>query len=109
MRTSEENHVVDLMEWKGDVDRCTRMRYLAKQRVEEFRSKFAEDPLDVLVCCLNAQEEGKLGSFDAVEKIFNERLKREIRIRQEVLKVAKETHLNSAVVYGIFVAELDLP
>ena len=108
MRTDGENHVVDLMKWRDDADRCLKMRYLAQQRAEEFQSKFAKDPLEVLICCLDAQGEKRLGSFDAVEQIFNERLKREIHIRQEVLKVAKETHLNGAVVYGIFITELDL-
>lgn len=105
---NKENHVVDLMKWKGSEERHTRMRYLAQQRAEEFRGRFAEDQLDVLVCCLNAQEEGVLGNLEAVEQIFNERLEREIHVCQEVLKVAKETHLNGAVVYGIFITELDL-
>ena len=109
MRTDGENHVVDLMKWRGSEERHTRMRYLAKQRAEEFSNRFADDPMDVLVCCLDAQEEEMLGNREAVEQIFNERLKIEIRMRLEVLKVAKETHLNSAVVYGIFVTELDLP
>jgi len=106
---NKESCVVDLVEWKGDEERNTRMRYLAKKRAEEFLSRCAEDPLEVLICCLDAQEEGLLGNREAVEQIFNKRLRREIHIRLEVLKVARETHLNSSVVYGIFVTELDLP
>ena len=41
MRTDGENHVVDLMKWRGSEERHTRMRYLAKQRAEEFSNRFA--------------------------------------------------------------------
>lgn len=108
MQLNKGGRVVNLVSWKGNKERCTKMRYLAKQRAEEFRNRFAEDPLEVLICCLDAQEEGMLGNREAVEQIFYERLKRETRIRREVLKVAKETHLNSTVVYGIFITELNL-
>ncbi len=108
MRTNKESRVVNLSGWKNNAERCTRMRYIAQVRAEEFRNRFAEDPLEVLICCLDAQEEGELGNLEAVEQIFNERLKREIRIHQEVLKTVRKTHLNSTVVYGIFLAELDL-
>ena len=71
--TNKENNVVDLMKWKGSEKRHTEMRYLAKHRSEEFSNRFTDDPLDVHVCCLDAQAEGMLGYRKAVERSFNER------------------------------------